>query len=484
MSRAIMMLMLAVGFAVVFYACKNEEQGATPGNGVIAGTVTDVGTGAPLSGVGIQAQSVSAATQNTVTDGQGQFKLTFATDSVKTITLAFVKSGYRDSTATVQISPGAVTPVSIGLTARSPISGGGGGGSGLAQTIAFLGANPREVTVYGVGGDETAILGFEVRDSLGLPIDAAHSVGLSFSITNGPNGGEYISPLTVQTNQVGKAYTTFNSGIRSGVIQVLATTTVGSRVISSSPIRLVIHAGYPDQTHFTVGPEKFNFPTLGLFGLRDAISVLIGDKYSNPVAPNTAVYFRSSAGVIQASVFTSPDGEGKADLISGNPAPFGIHAAPSPLDTAYHYVVARTVGQGGVTVQDSVLVLWSGRSQVSNVSPTTFNIPNGGSQAFTFRVSDAFAHPLAAGTIITVTATVPPPPDPNAPVNQVNLAFGTNGSIPLEDNLFRGPGITDFSCLLSDGTFGPAPQPTAVTLTISVAGPNGAASYTISGIVN
>jgi hypothetical protein len=196
------------------------------------------------------------------------------------ITVSFVKSGYRDTSFVVQINPGAVTPVSLGMSARSPISGGTGGGSGLAQTIAFLGSNPRELTVYGVGGIETAILGFEVRDSLGLPIDVAHYVDMSFSITNGPNGGEYISPISVRTNQVGQAYTTFNSGVRAGVVQVLASATVGSRTISSSPIRLIIHAGYPDQTHFTVGPEKFNFPTLGIFGLRDRISVLVGDIYS------------------------------------------------------------------------------------------------------------------------------------------------------------------------------------------------------------
>jgi hypothetical protein len=482
MNRAIMMLGLVVGLAVVFYACKNDEQGATQGEGVITGTVTDRGTGAALAGVTVQAQNVSAATQTTITDGQGQYRFTFTTDSSKMITVSFVKSGYRDTSFVVQINPGAVTPVSLGMSARSPISGGTGGGSGLAQTIAFLGSNPRELTVYGVGGIETAILGFEVRDSLGLPIDVAHYVDMSFSITNGPNGGEYISPISVRTNQVGQAYTTFNSGVRAGVVQVLASATVGSRTISSSPIRLIIHAGYPDQTHFTVGPEKFNFPTLGIFGLRDRISVLVGDIYSNPVAPNTAVYFRTSAGVIQASVFTNADGEGSADLISGNPAPFGIHAAAPPLDTAYHYLVARTVGQGGVTVQDSVLILWSGRALVSAISPGTFNVGNGGSQFFTFQVYDYLGHPLAAGTTITVTATVPPPPDPNAPVNQVQLAFGIDGSVVLEDVITRGPGSTDFSFLLSDGSLN-VNQSTAVTVSVSVTGPNGTAYRTISGVV-
>jgi len=429
--------------------------------------------------VTVQAQRVSADVQTTTTDNQGHYELTFATDSTVTVTLTFgSKSGYFDSIAVVQVSPGAVTPVSIRLRARSPVSGGSGGGSGLAQTIAFLGASPTNLSVYGVGGQETAVLGFEIRDSLGLPIDAAHSVTLNFSITNGPNGGEYLSPLSVQSNQVGQVYTTFNSGIRSGVVQILATTTVGSRVISSSPIRIVIHAGYPDQTHFTVGPFQHNFPTLGIFGLRDAISVLIGDKYSNPVAANTAVYFRSSAGVIQASTFTDGDGQGSADLISGNPAPLGQYADPGFGD-GYHFVVARTVGENGATIMDSTIMLWSGRSEISNISPTTFNISNGGSLSFTFRVSDALGHPLAAGTTISVSAIVPPPPDPNSPVNQVNLAFGVLGSLTLEDVI---SGFTDYSFLLSDGTTN-ITQTTAVTIYISVTGPNGIANAQINGTV-
>ena len=380
----------------------------------------------------------------------------------------------------VQVSPGTVTPVSVGLRSRSPVSGGSGGGSGLAQTIAFLGASPTNLAVYGVGGQETAVLGFEIRDSLGLPIDAAHSVTLNFSITNGPNGGEYLSPLSVQSNQAGQVYTTFNSGIRAGVVQILATTTVGTRVISSSPIRVVIHAGYPDQAHFTVGPVRHNFPTLGVFGLRDAISVLVGDKYSNPVGAGTAVYFRSSAGVIQASTFTDVDGQGSADLISGNPSPLGQYADPN-LGDGYHYVVARTVGENGATVIDSTAMLWSGRAEISNVSPVSFSIPDGGSQSFSFQVSDALGHPLAAGTLISVVAVVPPPPDPNTPVNQVNLAFGVQGNITLEDVL---SGSTNFSFLLSDGTTGGNTTTTPVTVYISVTGPNGGANAQISGTVD
>ncbi|MFN0158416.1 MAG: hypothetical protein ACKVRP_10140 [Bacteroidota bacterium] len=467
--------------AMLFGACK-DDQGPTQGEGQVSGIITDASTGSPLLQVNVQAQTVSLGSQTMLTDENGSYRFLFELDSAISVTLTLTKSGYRDTSIAVTIQPGVSYPLSVLMTPRSVIVGGTGGGTGLAQTITFLGSNPTEISVYGVGGHETSILSFEVRDSLGLPIDAAHAVILTFTPLGGPGGGEYVSPQTAVTNAVGRAYTTFNSGIRSGVVQMLVTTTVGGRTISTSPIRLIINAGFPDQTHFTVAPEQFNFPTLGIAGQRNAISVIVGDVYSNPVESGTAVYYRTSAGVIQASVFTSADGEGSADLISGNPVPFGTHAA-QPHGDGYHYVVARTIGENGAPVQDSVLILWSGHSQISQITPGTFDIPNEGFENITFVVSDALGHPLGSGTTIRVEASVPPPPDPNAEVNQVQLAFGQAGLVVLDDFLFAGPGSTEFGFRLSDGSF-TVDQATAVSVSISVTGPNGSAYVTINGLVH
>jgi hypothetical protein len=474
-------LLAVILLAGVFWSC-SDEQGPTQGEGQISGRVTDASTGIGLASVSIVAQTIGGEQKTTSSDAEGNYSFTFTTDSGTTVTLTPTKSGYRDTIISVRVDPGVLVPLGIQLNPRSPIVGGtGGGGTGKAQTIAFLGSSPREVTVYGVGGQETAILGFEVRDSLGLPIDAAHAVSLTFTVVGGPGGGEYISPLIVSTNQTGRAYTTFNAGIRAGVVQVVAATVVDGRTISTSPIRLIIHAGFPDQAHFTIAADRFNFPTLGIAGERDPMLVIVGDVYSNPVATNTAVYFHSRAGVIQATVFTNADGQGRADLISGNPAPFGpLYAAPDSGD-AYHYVIARTIGAFGETVQDSLMVLWSGHSQISNIQPATFSIPNGGSQNFTFTVSDFLGHPLAAGTAIRVEALVPPPPDPNAPVNQVLLSFGANGTVTLDDFIGRGPGRTEFAFRLSDGSVTNQATPVAVNITIT--GPNGSAYTTINGTV-
>jgi cytoskeletal protein RodZ len=97
MNRAIMMLTLAVGLTIVFYACKNDQQGVSQGKGAISGNVTDGATGAALSGVTVQAQRVSADVQTVVTDNQGHYEFSFDTDSTISITLTFgSKSGYFD----------------------------------------------------------------------------------------------------------------------------------------------------------------------------------------------------------------------------------------------------------------------------------------------------------------------------------------------------------------------------------------------------
>lgn len=469
--------------ALLVAGCKEDETTASQGEGVVNGLVTDAATLAKLSDVAVLAQSVSAGTVTTTTDANGSFRVSFSTDSIASATLTLTKTGYRDTTISVSLRSGTVVVLSIAMQPRSVVST-DGSSSGLAQTIAFLGASPQEVSVYGVGGKETSVLAFEVRDSLGLAIDAAHAVALTFTTTNGPNGGEYVSPAQVTTNASGQAFTTFNAGTRSGVIQITATATVAGRVLTCSPVRFVINGGFPVQSHFSIAAEQHNFPSLGYLGRVNAITVLAGDMYSNPVAPGTAVYFRSSAGVVQPTVFTDKNGFGSVNLYSGNPSPLGVYAA-SAYGDGYHYVVARTLGQGGAVVQDSTLILWSGDGVIDNISPATFNVPNTGSQQISFRVADVLGHPLSAGTIISVSALIPPPPSEGISQNQVTVIFGSNGAVELPDVLFAGPGTTDFTFVLKDGTWS-IDEPTPVNVVINVTGPNvqNTMGYTFGGTVN
>ncbi len=467
-------LIFIVCMALIFTECKNDTSSTSvqAGQGSISGTVTDVATNGAISGVSISAQNIGGSLQTTTSDAQGKFSLTFTVDSVTSVTLALSHAGYRDTALVIKLLSGELRPLQVLLAPTLPI--GLSGGSGLAQTIAFLGANPQEISVYGVGGKETAILGWEVRDSLGLPIDNNHAVSLTFTSINGPNGGEYVSPQVLTTDAVGRAFTTFNAGTRSGVAKIEATTTVGARTITTGPVRVIIDAGFAVQDHFTLAASHYNFAALDWVARTLPISVLVGDVYSNPVAPTTAVYFRSGHGVIQPSVFTSVDGQGTVLLFSGNPYPQGGNISR---------VAAKTIGQNGTTVSDSIIILWTGHAIISNVAPPTFAIANAGAQDFSFTVADQNGNPLSAGTRIVVSAAVPPPPDPNSQVNQVQLAFGLGGGVDLEDFLSPGPNRTDFTFTLSDGSTN-ITNLTVVTVTISVTGPNGTATRTFSGTVN
>jgi len=467
-----MLLMLAV-MATVFLACQNETQGPQAGRATISGIVTDASSAAPLAGITIEAR-VSASVRQTQTTGtQGSYEFTFDIDSATIVTLSCRNNqGFRDTVdITATIRPNAPpTTLDIQLTPRSLVTG---GGSGVAQTIAFLGANPQDVSVYGVGGQETSTLGWEVRDSLGIPIDAAHAVPLTFTILGGLNGGEYVSPVTVTTNALGRAFTTFNSGIRAGAIQVVATTQVVGHTIASQPVRIVIHSGFAVQSRFTVGAARFNFPALGIVGMRDAIGVLVGDIYGNPVATNTAVYMTTRAGVIISSIFTSNSGEGSADLISGNPYPtFGN--ALTQYGNGYHYVIASTLGQSGAVVKDSILILWTGASVISNFSPSTINVPNAGFQQIGFQVSDGFGNPLSAPSTISVSITGV----------QADVAFGTNGQFTIARDVILPVGVnTHFSCLISDARPDTGfVSPATLTVSVTSAG-NGNATASIGGTI-
>ncbi len=343
----------------------------------------------------------------------------------------------------------------------------GGTGTGAAAAIAFIEESLNAISVREVGGDETSLLTFEVRDSLGVPVDAQHQANVTFFIQSGPGGGEYVSPTSgVTQGSTGRVQTTLSSGTKAGVVQVVAQTTSGSRTIRSAPVIVNIFGGFPDQAHFSIGSEKLNFPGYNILNLTNTITVIAGDKYSNPVRPGTAVYFRTTGGTINvpSTAYTSADGVATAALRSGNPRPYD-----PILGVGFAYVTASTVGQSGNTVSDSTIVLFSGISQISNLSTLSFTVPAGGSSGpITFKVSDQNGNPLAATTTITVTLQYTPPPN-----TTINLAVTGDTHVTLGDTQAKGAGATDFSIQVVDQTVGGVPTSIPVTVIISVSSPNG-----------
>jgi hypothetical protein len=222
-------------------------------------------------------------------------------------------------------------------------------------------------------------------------------------------------------------------------------------------VTVAIHGGLPDQTHFSLGPRRFNFAGLNRFGVINPISVVVGDKWSNPVKEETAVYFSTSHGVIEGSVQTDEQGRGTVALISGNPLP----------GDGVGIVTASTADDAEVQVSDRTPVLFSGVPVIS-VSPLVAAI----GQFYDLTVTDQNGNPLVEGTNITVRAD-------GRYVETVG-----NTDVELDDTIFRGftyddilrgPGITEFSfgVVESEREAGQIGTPELGAITIRVRGENG-----------
>ncbi len=367
--------------------------------------------------------------------------------------------GFGNDTVDFAIDPGIDTIIVLRLKAdtSSPITS---TISGKAASIFLVGASENNIGIRGTGSNETAQLTFEVRDSVGVPVSGNNKVNVNFSILGGPEGGEYVFPVSqVSDALTGRVSTRVTSGTAAGVLQVFASTIVDGRVIKSSPVRITISGGLPIQERFSISRTKANIAGLLYDNLRDRIQVIVGDKDGNPVQPGTAVYFTTTGGVIQASSPTNSDGIAGVDLISANPRPTGGIAI----------ITAKTVGDSGTVVSRTIPVVFSGAPQIDAPSQP-FVITDSGSYSFDYSVHDINGNPLTEGTAISVSVD-------GAGAGELIIEGDKSVTLPDTDD----PRFTQFSVRLRDQrTGGPGGL---VNVTIQVAsGQNGNATYKFSGI--
>jgi len=359
----------------------------------------------------------------------------------------------------------AVRDVSGYLQAEGVISGGGGGTGNIASLV-LASVSSTDISVKGTGAVETATLIFQGKDSLGADVDQTHGSMINFVISQ-PSLGAIASVPSMQTDASGRATTLIESGFTSGVIQVTATTVVNGVTISSLPVRISIHAGLPDQRHFTMGPAEFNFPALQHNGLTNQIIVQMGDLYSNPVQEGTIAYFSSTHGIIQTQAsLTDINGFTSQSLYSANPRPVGndtISWGPGrhymvSLDPGWTRVYAETKDSIGETVMDSLNILWTGSPIITPISgPATVTIgPGGGAGPWVFEVADYLGHPMSSGTSISVTGS--------------GVTVTGQASIPMPDVTVSGNGTTIFSVAVTNANGGPSPLPAPIIsyLTVTV----------------
>lgn len=395
------------------------------------------------------------------TNDQGRFSSKIAISKNSEIGIITIKEGYYTDTVSVFAIAGRTIDVPlIKLQAKTS----GSGFSGNPASILLVEQSTPYIGVKESGSVETAAILFEVQDSSGNPIDISHSVFVNFRLAVGPGAGEYLNPASVKTNSLGRASVNLSSGTKSGVVQIEAVINLNGKTIVSKPVNIAIHGGLPDAAHFSVAPVKLNIPGWHIFGVEDDIIAIVGDKYTNPVKPLTSVYFNSTGGVIEGSIQTDQMGTGAVTLISGNPRP--VH----PLyGNGFATITAHTSDEAYQQISTSCLVLFSGWPEIT-ASPSTFNIPHGGSELFHFTVMDENGNPLSEGAKITVTAEG----------EKIKLAGDINLSLPDTQS----KSWTQFSFFLKDDDAEEPAGTRSVPVLITVSGPNGRAQYEFTGIVN
>jgi len=201
------------------------------------------------------------------------------------------------------------------------------------------------------------------------------------------------------------------------------------------PIRMAIYGGLPDNEHFSVALEKVNIAGQVRFGLIDHVTAFVGDKFSNPVAPGTAVYFSSDYCIVDGAAATDEMGRATVQFISAGPLP------PNPLVNPFAHIEAVTYTDtlGKKEISTAANLLLSGPTAAIQVNPVSFeyNSSTNVSESFTFTVSDIWGYPLVGDTKIEVTTTG-------------GVLYGDT-DIELIDTQGSGPGKTEFSFVWTTG---------------------------------
>ncbi len=390
------------------------------------------------------------------TDVDGNFDISVEIDSTMDLQVVAASDGFSQITVTVlALADRTIAVPTLRLTqlvADDPESG-------RAHSILLLQQTAEVVGVREGGSEEVASMTFQVVDSVGMPVVLDNSTLVDFRFGVQPGGGASLAPISASTDNNGVVTVTLSSGTRAGVAQIVAETAVAGRTVRSQPVAITIHGGLPDQTHFSVGPAKVNFPGLNTFGIENAISVIVGDQYANPVRRGTSVYFTSTHAVIEGSAQTDQQGRGSVSLISANPLP----------QDGIALITATTADVNNNLVIGETPVIFSGVPVVT-ISPLTVGVGT----TYSLTITDQNGNPLVEGTSI------------NAKVEGTAVKAVGNTSIQLADsgflggqthaNVIRGFGITQFvfrAVANVDASATNPPTPVVEAVTVSVSGLNG-----------
>ena len=484
MRRYPPMLLLLLGLLGLFsISCDSTDDES--GTVTLIGQVLDTETSEPIPGAFVRVLANPAFDENPdediliECDEEGRFSVEIKIDLTADVVLVASDDAYDQGRRTVlAIADREIEVPTFRLrrvVEEEPESG-------TPSNILLLDVTNETVGVIESGSDEVSRITFQVADSSGSPVTLDDQALVRFSLGQQPGGGEFIAPTESATDNNGTVTVNLSSGTRAGVVQIIAEADVANsdgsqRTIRSKPVAVTIHGGLPDQTHFTVGPQQFNFPGLIAFGIKNPVSVVVGDKWSNPVRPGTSIHFESTHGVIEGSTQTDKEGGGTVNLISGNPFPTPGSVRPS---LGIGVVEAETAGNvdpddnGQLRVSAFFPVLFSGFI-VIEVDPPQARL----GQTYSLTVTDILGNPLAPGTTIRVRAEgtkVKAVGNTEIELDDTGILL-LDGADPKEPSSYRaitGVGITEFTFrAVEDLRIDEGGSPTLEAITILVSGPNG-----------
>ncbi|MFI4890291.1 MAG: hypothetical protein ACHQIL_07145 [Steroidobacterales bacterium] len=220
-------------------------------------------------------------------------------------------------------------------------------------SIQFISANPKTITLKGVGsvgGSATSTVVFQVLDSAGGPRPGAT---VNFSLTTTVGGVTY-TPHSGTTDANGKIQTVVSGGTVAEPVRVIATTTntTTGATISTESNALTITTGIPTSANISLSVKCANVEAWDIDGVTVPVTVSMTDRFSNPVPDGTTANFQTTLGGITGScqTGTTTPGSGACTVNWFSKTPYSVSGNPqTTVGNAYEsglYCAAGTYNGG------------------------------------------------------------------------------------------------------------------------------------------
>lgn len=163
-------------------------------------------------------------------------------------------------------------------------------GPGAPVVIVVSDPAPAQIGVRASGAPESSSVTFEIRDKYGNPV--SDNTVVTFTLSPVLTAAT-VSPITTTTHG-GVVSPVVTSGTKSGTMRLIATVPSVGRSVTSS--KITVFGGPPSADRFDLSSERLVMSGFEINGLTSQMSVVVTDRYGNPVVPGTAIYAACEAG--------------------------------------------------------------------------------------------------------------------------------------------------------------------------------------------